>query len=84
MLCNRNAASFIGVNPIVGAIKVYIIYRKDKIRAEPMLIAQLEKDKKVEFLYNTNVVEALGSKILERVKLDNGKKLEVQGLVIEV
>jgi thioredoxin reductase (NADPH) len=66
------------------AKKVYVIYRKDKMRAEPMLVQHLEEDNNVEFIFNTNVSEAMGSNFLEKVKLDNGKELEVQGLVIEV
>lgn len=66
------------------AKKVYIIYRKDKMRAEPMLVDQLKKDKKIEFVYNANVIEVSGSKFLEKVKLDTGKEMDLQGLVIEI
>lgn len=64
--------------------KVYIIYRKARMRAEPALVEELEKNKKVEFIYNANVTEVLGDKMVEKVKLDIGKEVELQGLFIEV
>lgn len=66
------------------ATKVYIIYRKDKLRAKPYLIDNIKKDSKIEIIYNANVTEALGSKFLEKVKLDTGKELELDGLFIEI
>jgi thioredoxin reductase (NADPH) len=66
------------------ADKVYIIYRKDKLRAEPMLTEKALKSKKVEVVYNSNVVELKGDNMLSGVKLDTGKELAIQGLVIEI
>jgi len=66
------------------ASKVYIIYRKAKMRAEPALVDELEKNEKVEFIYNANVTEVIGDKTLEKVKLDIGKEVELQALFIEV
>lgn len=66
------------------ASKVYVIYRKAKMRAEPALVEELEKNDKVEFIYNANVAEVVGDKMLEKVKLDIGKEVELQGLFIEV
>ncbi|MCG2720325.1 MAG: FAD-dependent oxidoreductase [Nanoarchaeota archaeon] len=66
------------------ATKVYVIYRKDKLRAKPYLVDKIEKNSKIELIYNTNVTEALGSKFLEKVKLDTGKELKLNGLFIEI
>jgi thioredoxin reductase (NADPH) len=68
--------------------KVYIIYRRDKLRAEPINLDRLDACDKVEVIYNTNVVEVLGEKNVESVKLDkpyNGSNIfKVNGLFIEI
>ncbi|MEM2121802.1 MAG: thioredoxin-disulfide reductase [Candidatus Woesearchaeota archaeon] len=66
------------------ASKVYIIYRRDKLRAEPVLIDAVNSNPKIEVIYNSNVVELLGSEVLEGVKLDSGKELKLDGLFIEI
>ena len=64
--------------------KVYIIYRKDKIRAEPINLQLVEKNPKIEVIINTNVVEIKGDKTVKSVLLDkeyNGsKELKVDGV----
>lgn len=74
------------------AKKVYIIYRRDKLRAEPIWIdqwQQIEKTGKGETIYNTNITEILGdnSKVMG-VKLDNSYQnkdiLPVDGVFIEI
>lgn len=57
--------------------KVYIIYRGEKIRPEPVNAKRVKKNKKIEVLTNTNIVEIKGSKFVEMVVLDrehNGSK----------
>lgn len=66
------------------AKRVYVIYRKDKMRAEPYIVKQLEKDKKIEFIYNANITEAIGDKFLQAIRLDNGRELRLEGLFIEI
>ena len=68
--------------------KVYIIYRQSYMRAEPVRVEDLEKNDKVEFIYDTNVSEVKGSKLMEKVILDkeyNGsRELDLDGLFIEI
>ncbi|MDD3887152.1 MAG: FAD-dependent oxidoreductase [Patescibacteria group bacterium] len=66
------------------ASKVYMIYRKDKLKAEPIWVDQILRNKKIEVIFNANVIEAKGEKCLQRIILDNGKELEVGGLFIEI
>ncbi len=67
------------------ANEVYIIYRKDRFfRAEPMWIEEIEKNKKIKLVFNTNITELIGKDKLEAVKLDNGKKLKLDGLFVEI
>jgi thioredoxin reductase (NADPH) len=51
--------------------KVYMIYRREKIRPEPINAARIERDSKIEVITNTNVIEILGSNKVTAVKLDN-------------
>ncbi|MEK6888743.1 MAG: FAD-dependent oxidoreductase [Nanoarchaeota archaeon] len=73
------------------AKKVYIIYRGEKIHPEIINMKRVEekiKQRKIEIINNTNVVEIKGGEFLEKVVLDrpfNGKKeLELQGLFIAI
>lgn len=67
------------------AKKVYIIYRGEKYKkAEPIWIDLVEKNPKIESIFNSNIVEFLGKGTLEGVKLDTGKELKVDGVFIEI
>jgi thioredoxin reductase (NADPH) len=70
------------------AKKVFLIYRKGKLRAEPLWIKQLEKRDNVVAVFNTNVVGLLGKENLEKVKLDNpyqnDEYLNIEGLFVEI
>ncbi|MGD9275567.1 MAG: FAD-dependent oxidoreductase [Candidatus Pacearchaeota archaeon] len=67
------------------ATEVYLIYRKDKFtKAEPAWIEQVEKNKKIKPVFNSNVVEIFGSKGVEGVKLDNNEEIKLDGVFIEI
>jgi thioredoxin reductase (NADPH) len=67
------------------AKKVYIFYRKDKFyRAEPSWIEEVEKEKKIEPIFNVNVEKLIGKEKLEKIKLDNGEEINIDGLFIEI
>jgi thioredoxin reductase (NADPH) len=67
-----------------NAKKVYIIYRGEKIRAEPINLKLIEKNEKIEVITNTNITEILGDKFVNKVILDkefNGsKELKLNGV----
>ena len=65
------------------AEKIYLIYRKDKLRADSAWLDELAKLKNVEVIYNANVAEISDHKELESVILDNGKELKIDSLFIE-
>lgn len=66
------------------AKKVYIFYRRENFfRAEPAWVEQVEKNKKIECLFKTEVVELKGKERLEGVKLSKGKEVKLEGLFIE-
>jgi len=64
--------------------KVYIIYRKEEIRAEPINKKRVYENEKIEIINNTNVIEIVGKTTVNRVIFDNGKELEVDGVFIEI
>jgi thioredoxin reductase (NADPH) len=56
------------------ASKVYVIYRGEKLRAEPANLASAAKNPKIEVIYNTNVLEMKGEKKLRELALDKPHK----------
>lgn len=70
------------------AEKVYILYRKERIRAEPIIYEKILRADNIEIINNTNVVEVKGNKKLETVVLDKPyegmNELLLDGLFIEV
>ena len=67
-----------------NARKVYIIYRREEIRAEPINKKRVYANKKIEIINNTNVIEIRGDSKVEQVIFDTGSKLEVDGVFIEI
>jgi thioredoxin reductase (NADPH) len=70
------------------ASKVYILVRKEKMRAEPINIRRLEHNPKVTILYGTNALEVLGDKAVTGLRLskpyDGNDILAVEGVFVEV
>jgi len=70
------------------AKKVYIIYRKEKIRAEPINLKRIEENKKIEVINNANVVEIRGKEFVTSVILDRmyggSKELKVDGVFVAI
>ena len=56
------------------ASKVYMIYRGERIRPEPVNYERVMKNKKIEIIYRTNVLEVSGGKKVTGVKLDRPYK----------
>jgi len=67
------------------AKKVLIVYRKDKFfRGEQAWISEIKKKKNILPIFNSRVVKLLGEKKLTGVELNDGKKLELDGLFVEI
>ena len=62
--------------------KVVVLYRKVKLRAEPVSSEAVYKAKNIEVVPNVNVVEIKGSKVVSSVKLDNGKEMKMDGVFV--
>ena len=66
------------------AKKVYIIYRGENVRPEPINRERMKANDKIEVINNTNITEILGDETINKVKFDTGKELELEGLFIEI
>jgi len=70
------------------AKKVYIIYRGEKIRPEPINQKRIEQNKKIEVITNTNITEIKGEKLVNKVILDKeykkNKELELNGVFVAI
>lgn len=66
------------------AKEVCIIYRKEKIRAEPMTISQISKNPRIKIINNTSLKEIKGEKFVTSVIFDNGKEFKLDGVFVEI
>lgn len=64
--------------------KVYIVYRGENVRAEPINKRRMEATPNIEVITKTNIVEILGTDRVEKVKFDTGAELECQAVFIEI
>ena len=62
------------------AEKVYLIHRRNELRASDSLIDQINAKENIELVLEANIIELSGSEKLERVKLDTGREIELDGL----
>jgi len=66
------------------ASKVYIIVRKDYMRAEPRNMDLVNQSDKIEVLYEEQVTEVLGGDSVEKIRLKSGKEVEMQGVFVAI
>ena len=65
------------------ATKVYLIHRRDKLRAEKILQDRLKENSKIEFIWNSEVTKFNGSDDLESIDLLNKKDNQTSTLKID-
>lgn len=71
------------------ASKVYIVHRRDDLRASKIMQERAKANKKIEFVWSHNVVEATGSDFLEAVTVEHveskdRRSIEVAGLFFAI
>jgi len=66
------------------AKKVYIIYRGEEIRAEPINKKRVDNNEKIEIINNTNITEIKGEESVKAVIFENGHKFILDGVFIEI
>jgi len=68
--------------------KVYLIYRRSSLRAEPVWVEEVKRNPKIEVIYETNLVKIEGDLKVRRVVLDKPyqgrEELEVEGVFVEI
>jgi thioredoxin reductase (NADPH) len=64
------------------ATKVTVIHRRDQLRASKIMQDRAHANKKIQFIWNTVVVDVLGEKEVEGLKLKNVKNNETSGLKV--
>ena len=65
------------------ATKVYLIHRRDKLRAEKILQDRLKENSKIEFIWNSEVTKFNGNNDLESIDLLNKKDNQTSTLKID-
>ncbi len=66
------------------AAKVFVIYRGEKLRAEPINLRRMEERENIEVKCCVNILEIYGNEKVEGVKLDNGEDLKLDGVFVEI
>lgn len=70
------------------AKQVYILYRGEEMRCEPILCTHMEELGNIKMIFNTNVVQVKGTKFLDKIILDRpfdgSVELAVDGLFVEI
>ena len=66
------------------ASKVYLLVRGDKLSGEPQNRKTISGNPKIEIIYNISVSEILGDNKVASILLSSGKKLETDGIFIEI
>ena len=65
------------------ATKVYLVHRRDKLRAEKILQDRLKQNSKIEFIWNSEVTKFNGNDDLESIELTNKKDSKISNLNID-
>ena len=84
-----NAAVMSAVHTAEFCHKVYLVYRRKPLRAEPIWVERVEKNPKITVLYETQIIEILGNnQFVTEAKLNHpvegSDKLKVDGVFIEI
>ena len=70
------------------AKKIYMIYRGEQIRPEPINLERVQENEKIEIINSTNVIEVKGKSTVESIILDkkykNLNELKVDGVFVAI
>ncbi|MDP1833346.1 MAG: FAD-dependent oxidoreductase [Candidatus Moranbacteria bacterium] len=84
-----NSAAVVALELTDFASKVYLVYRGEKLSAEPVWLDRLAANPKIEIIKKANVIEIKGDVKVERIILDRALEndktfLPVDGVFIEI
>lgn len=71
------------------AKKVYLVHRRDELRASKIMAKRVMNSDKVEILWNSELKEVLGGQLVEKAKIYNNqtqktKEIETQGVFLAI
>lgn len=66
------------------AAKVYVIYRRSALRAEPLRVERALANPKIEPVYNSVVESIEGGQTVSAVNLNGGRRLPLDGVFVEI
>ena len=66
------------------ASKVYLIHRRGELRADDSMVDKLNADPRIELVLEANIANLLGDDKLQKIKLEDGRELEVNGLFVSI
>lgn len=66
------------------AKKVYLIHRRNEFRGSEKSVAKVKNTKNIEAILSANVTEIFGSESVEAIKLDNERKIFVDGVFVAI
>ena len=64
--------------------KVYVLVRKDHMRAEPVNRVRIEENPKIEIVYNAELEEICGEENVTHVKLKDGSTMDIDGVFVAI
>lgn len=64
--------------------KVYLIHRRDSFTGEQVLIDTVKSTKNIEVMFESQVKEIKGDKVVKSLLLTNGKEVETDGIIVEI
>lgn len=84
-----NAAAMAAVHLAEFAKRIYLIYRRKPLRAEPIWVERVETNPKIKIIYETNLTEIFGDgQKVTGIKLDRSHKgrnnLDLDGVFVEI
>lgn len=66
------------------AEEVNLIYRRDKMRCEPVYLERMKNKSNLNFYYNNNISEIRGNENVEEIILENDEVIKVNGVFVEI
>lgn len=66
------------------AKRVYLIHRREEFRAEAVLIEKAKDNKHIELITSDEITEITGKDRVEGLVLKGGRKLEIDGIIVEI
>ncbi|HMP67558.1 MAG TPA: FAD-dependent oxidoreductase [Candidatus Paceibacterota bacterium] len=69
--------------------KVFLIHRRNEFRADPVTVEVIKKNQNLEIIYDSEITEVLGEKMVNSIKYKNNKtqaesQIPIDGIFVEI